>query len=224
VFGRRVSFTISVSSDKEFQLARERKSSDIQRHQKYTRKEKTMNSETMDSKPSLEHEVKNEITTIPHQQTPASPTPISPYETPKQPLQPTTKEFPGPHQDDSTLTVYLNLRTIPARLLLWFNITLSWIIAILIATRAIDGLLDSYFPGFDKADVARVFAGVYIGHAILAHTVGVFCGLVYELWRNPYARAPSLRGRVGREEEVAMLVENRIRAGRLCRGVLFWRA
>lgn len=131
--------------------------------------------------------------------------------------------FQGPFQDDSTLAVYFNLRTIPARFLLWFNIAFSWIVGTAIATRSIDGWLDAYFPGFDRATVAIDFAVIYIAHAVLAHTLGVFCGLVYELWRNPYARAPTLRGQVGKEEEVAMLMENRSRAKRLCRFFVPWK-
>ena len=48
--------------------------------------------------------------------------------------------------------------------------------------------------------------------------------IAYELWRNPYARAPTLRGKVGKDEEVAMLKENRLRARRLCRFLLPWKA
>jgi hypothetical protein len=143
---------------------------------------------------------------------------------PQEQSQPTSYVFQGPYQDDSTLAVYLNLRTIPARFLIWFNIAFSWLVGIAIATRSIDAVLDAYFPGVDKATVAISFVGVYIAHAILAHTLGVFYGLAYELWRNPYARAPTLRGKVGKDEEVAMLKENRLRARRLCRFLLPWKA
>ena len=123
----------------------------------------------------------------------------SSHHAPQKQPHPQINEFHGPHQDDSTLTVYLNLRTIPARLLLWFNTTLCWIVGIAIATRSIDDVLDAYFLASDKATVAISFAVVYVVYTFLTYTLGVFCGLVYELWRNPYARAPTLRGQVGRE-------------------------
>jgi hypothetical protein len=172
----------------------------------------------MDSKPSLQRE-KNDTTATTFQIQSNS----SQLESQEQ-SQPTSNMFQGPYQDDSTLAVYLNLRTIPARFLIWFNIAFSWLVGIAIATRSIDRVLDAYFPGFDKATVAITFVGVYIAHAILAHTLGVFYGMAYELWRNPYARAPTLRGKVGREEEAAMLKENRLRARRLCRFLLPWKA
>jgi hypothetical protein len=174
----------------------------------------------MDSKTSSLGE-KDDITTATTYQSPPTNS-DSPLETQKQP-QPTSTAFQGPYQDDSTLAVYFNLRTIPARFFIWFNVAFSWIVGIAIATRSIDGVLDAYFPGFDKATVAINFAVIYIAHAILAHTLGVFCGLIYELWRNPYARAPTLRGKVGREEEVAMLMENRSRAKLLCRFFVPWK-
>jgi hypothetical protein len=174
----------------------------------------------MDSKISLQGEKNDTTATTYH--TSSTHSNSSPLEPQKQ-SQPTNNTFQGPYQDDSTLAVYLDLQTIPARFLLWFNIAFSWIVGIAIATRSIDGVLDAYFPGFDKATVAMVFAVIYIVYSILAHTLGVFCGLVYELWRNPYARAPTLRGKVGREEEVAMLMENRSRARRMCRFPLPWK-
>jgi hypothetical protein len=174
----------------------------------------------MDSKTSSKGEKDDTTaaTTCPNPST----TPKSPHETQKQ-SKSIGNTFQGPYQDDSTLAVYFNLRTVPARLLIWFNIAFSWLVGTAIATRSIDGWLDAYFPGFDKVTVAINFAVIYIAHAFLAHTLGVFCGLVYELWRNPYARAPTLRGQVGREEEVAMLMENRSRAKRLCRFFVPWK-
>jgi hypothetical protein len=170
----------------------------------------------MDSKPSSQEgktETAAATTTYQMQSTNSDSSQLGPREQSR----PMSNAFQGPYQDDSTLSVYLNLRTIPARFLIWFNIAFSWLVGIAIATRSIDRVLDAYFPGFDRATVAISFVGVYIAHAILAHTLGVFYGLAYELWRNPYARAPTLRGKVGREEEVAMLKENRLRARRLCR-------
>ena len=137
--------------------------------------------------------------------------------------QPPSNEFQGPKQDDSTLAVYIGLRTIPARFLIWFNTTFCLAVGIAIATRLIDGVLDAYFPGSDKATVAMSFVVFYAVYTLLAYTLGVFCGIVYELWRNPYARAPTLRGKVGREEEVAMMKENRLRAKRLCRFMMPWK-
>ena len=174
----------------------------------------------MDSKASSHGMEKHDDTAATCQTQSINPDPT--LESQKQ-SQPTIDTLQGPYQDDSTLAVYFSLRTIPARFLLWFNIAFSWIVGISIATRYVASWLDAYFPGFDKATVAINFVAIYIVYAILAHTLGVFCGLVYELWRNPYARAPTLRGKVGREEEVAMLMENRSRAMRLCRFFVPWK-
>jgi hypothetical protein len=57
--------------------------------------------------------------------------------------------------------------------------------------------------------------------------VAVFAAIGYELWWNPYARAPTLRGEVGKEEEVAMVMENRIiarRMGRMLLPCLGWKS
>ena len=172
----------------------------------------------MDLKTSSQRAMNDTTTTY---QTPCTES-DSPDKSQKQ-TQLSSSTFQGPYQDDSTLAVYLNLRTIPARFLIWFNITFSWVVGIALASRTIDGWLDAHFPGIDKGTVAISFVVVYVVYAILAHTLGVFCGLVYELWRNPYARAPTLRGKVDREEEVAMLVENRLRARRLCRVFVPWK-
>lgn len=139
------------------------------------------------------------------------------------PNMPTSNTFHGPYQDDSTLTVLLNLRTAPARFLIWINIPFCWFVGIAIATRHIEHWLDAHFSG-SKSTVAVVFVVAYVVYTILAHTAGVFGGLACELWWNPYARAPTLRGEVGREEEVAMVKHNRLMARRIFRSFVPWGA
>lgn len=140
----------------------------------------------------------------------------------KQPWQksPSKIQFPGPEQDDSTYTVICGLRTIPARFLIWFNLPLCWFVGIVIASRQIETWLNAHFPGSHQSTAAITFVALYVVYTFLAHTVAVFAAMVYELWRNPYARAPSLRGEVGREEEVAMLTRNRVIARRMGRTFL----
>jgi hypothetical protein len=139
---------------------------------------------------------------------------------------PTTMRYSGPHQDDSTYAVICGLRTIFARFLIWFNLPLCWFVGITIATRHIEQWLDAHF--FDsESTVAITFVVIYIVYTILAHTVAVFAAIGYELWWNPYARAPTLRGEVGKEEEVAMVMENRIiarRMGRMLLPCLGWKS
>lgn len=143
----------------------------------------------------------------------------------KQPWQPkptnlhTKPRFSGPQQDDSTYTVICGLRTIPARFLIWFNLPLCWFVGIVIASRQIETWLKAHFSGSQSA-AAIAFVAVYVVYTFLAHTVAVFAAMTYELWRNPYARAPSLRGEIGREEEVAMLLQNRVIARRMGRTFL----
>jgi hypothetical protein len=132
---------------------------------------------------------------------------------------PTRIQYRGPHQDDSTYAVICGLRTVLARFLIWFNLPLCWFVGIAIATRHIDQWLASHFSG-SEARVAITFVVAYIVYAVLAHTVAVFAAVGYELWWNPYARAPTLRGEVGREEEVAMVKENRRIAKRMARTFL----
>ncbi|KAM0702876.1 hypothetical protein Q7P35_010308 [Cladosporium inversicolor] len=132
---------------------------------------------------------------------------------------PTRIRHRGPYQDDSTYAVICGLQTILARFLIWFNLPLCWFVGISIATRRIDQWLDAHFSG-PEARVAIAFVATYIVCTILAHTVAVFIAIGYELWWNPYARAPTLRGEVGREEEVAMVKQNRKIAKRMARTFL----
>lgn len=150
----------------------------------------------------------------------ASQKPIS-NDSPKHPWAnpPTRTRFRGPYQDDSTYAVICGLRTVLARFLIWFNIPLCWFVGITIATRHIDQWLSAHFSG-SEATVAITFVVVYAIYTILAHTVAVFGAIGYELWWNPYARAPTLRGEVGREEEVAMVMQNRAIARRVVRTFL----
>lgn len=132
---------------------------------------------------------------------------------------PTRIRYRGPDQDDSTYAVICGLQTVFARFLIWFNLPLCWFVGIVIATRNVDQWLDAHFSG-PEARVAIAFAATYIVYTVLSHTVAVFGAIWYELWWNPYARAPTLRGEVGREEEVAMVKENRKIARRMARTIL----
>jgi hypothetical protein len=127
--------------------------------------------------------------------------------------------YRGPYQDDSTYVVICGLRTVLARFLIWFNLPLCCFVGIAIATRHIDQWLASHFSGSD-ARVAIAFVATYIVYAVLSHTVAVFVAVGYELWWNPYARAPTLRGELGREEEIAMVKHNRTIAKRMARTFL----
>lgn len=132
---------------------------------------------------------------------------------------PTRLRYRGPYQDDSTYAVICGLQTVLARFLIWFNLPLCWFVGIVIATRHIDPWLASHLPG-PEATVAIMFVVTYIAYTFIAHTVAVFVAIGYELWWNPYARAPTLRGEVGREEEIAMVKQNRKIAGRMVRTFL----
>lgn len=132
---------------------------------------------------------------------------------------PTRIRYHGPYQDDSTYAVICGLRTVLARFLIWFNLPLCWFVGIFIATRHIDPWLASHFSG-SETRVAIAFVATYIVYAVLSHTVVAFIAIGYELWWNPYARAPTLRGEVGKEEEVAMVKQNRKIAKRMARTFL----
>ena len=132
---------------------------------------------------------------------------------------PTRIRHRGPYQDDSTYAVICGLQTVLSRFLIWFNLPLCWFVGIAIATRHIDQWLASHFSG-PEARVAIAFVATYMVYTVLAHTVTVFGAIWYELWWNPYARAPTLRGEVGREEEVAMVKQNRKIARRMARTFL----
>lgn len=132
---------------------------------------------------------------------------------------PTRIRYRGPDQDDSTYAVICGLQTVFARFLIWFNLPLCWFVGIAIATRHIDQWLAAHFSG-SGTRVAIAFAATYVVYTLLAHTVAVFGAIWYELWWNPYARAPTLRGEVGKEEEVAMVKENRKIARRMARTFL----
>ena len=148
----------------------------------------------------------------------ASQKPIMNEMSPKRPWAhpPTRIQYRGPYQDDSTYATICGLQTVLARFLIWFNLPLCWFAGIAIATRHIDQWLAAHFSG-PEARVAIAFVATYIVYTVLAHTVAVFGAIGYELWWNPYARAPTLRGEVGREEEVAMVKQNRKIARRLAR-------
>ena len=132
---------------------------------------------------------------------------------------PTRIRYRGPDQDDSTYAVICGLQTVFARFLIWFNLPLCWFVGIVIATRHIDQWLSAHFSG-PEARVAIAFAATYVVYAFLTHTVAVFGAIGYELWWNPYARAPTLRGEVGRQEEVAMVKHNRAIVRRMVRTIL----
>lgn len=142
-------------------------------------------------------------------------------DSPKRPWasSPTRIQHRGPYQDDSTYEVICGLQTVLARFLIWFNLPLCWFVGIVIATRHIDQWLNVNSSG-SEATIAIAFIVIYIVYTVLAHTVAVFGAIGYELWWNPYARAPTLRGEVGREEEVAMVKQNRRIAMRMARTFL----
>lgn len=126
------------------------------------------------------------------------------------------QKFHSPSQDDSTYLVFWGLRTVLARFCLWVNIPLTWIVGTAFITRRVDVWLHDFITWLgafvavpSELTVACIFVGLYVTWAFLSHTVFVFGALVHELWWNPYARAPSLKGKVGREEEEAMLKSNR---------------
>jgi hypothetical protein len=132
---------------------------------------------------------------------------------------PTRISFRGPDHDDSTYVVLCGLRTVLARLLIWFNLPLCWFVGITVATRYIEQWLKAHYSG-TRSTAVIVFVVIYVVYAVLAHTVAVFGGIGWELWWNPYARAPTLRGEVGKEEEVAMVKRNRLMARRMGRKFL----
>lgn len=126
------------------------------------------------------------------------------------------QNFHGTSQDDSTYLVFCGVRTVLARFCLWVNIPLTWIVGTAFITRHVDvwlhdfmTWLGAFVPVPSELTVACIFVGLYVTWAFLSHTVFVFGALVHELWWNPYARAPSLKGKVGKEEEEAMLKTNR---------------
>ncbi|KAM0723298.1 hypothetical protein Q7P37_001499 [Cladosporium fusiforme] len=127
-----------------------------------------------------------------------------------------SSDFQGPSQDDSTYLVFWGLQTVLARFFLWVNIPLTWMVGAAFSTGQVDVWLHDFMTWLgayvsvpSELVVACVFVGGYVTWAFLSHTVCVFGALAHELWWNPYARAPSLKGRVGREEEEAMLLANR---------------
>lgn len=124
--------------------------------------------------------------------------------------------FNGPLQDDSTYAVFWGLRTVLARFCLWVNLPLTWIVGAAFNTHRVDvwlhafmAWLEAFIPVPSELVMACIFVGGYVTWAFLSHTVVVFGALAHELWWNPYARSPSLKGKVGREEEEAMLLSNR---------------
>lgn len=122
--------------------------------------------------------------------------------------------FPGPSPTDNILLIWSNLQTPLAQFLLWFNLPLFWTTVVLLVSEVPFPWLFDVLPWSEVTDliVIIVFLDVWM---LLTLTVGFTGALGYEAYWNPYLRAPSLRGRVGREEEAEMARVGRVGGRRL---------
>lgn len=113
-------------------------------------------------------------------------------------------------QDDNAFLVICGLRSVLARFCIWINMPFTWCLGGTIATGHVDRWLNLLFGEPNRKTAAITFVAMYVIYTVLTHTIFVYAALAHELWWNPYARAPSLRCQVDREEETAMLRTNRL--------------
>lgn len=110
-------------------------------------------------------------------------------------------------QADGMLACLLHLQTLLARLSFWINLPFCWLVIILTLTGHAESQR-SRAPVEIQYWIS-IAAGIFGGWLLLSHTVGVFIPMSWELWWNPYAYHPKLRGKVTAKEEESMLMSNR---------------
>lgn len=115
--------------------------------------------------------------------------------------------FRGPYQEDNVFNIFAGAQTRLARLCLWFNIPLFVLTVVLLVKEKLDWPYQVLpWSPFANLIVVCVVVNVWM---TLTFTLGFTGAIGYEMYWNPYFRAPSLRGVVGREEEDAMARVNR---------------
>jgi len=117
-------------------------------------------------------------------------------------------DFRGPYQQDNVFSVFAGAQTRLTRFCLWFNLPLFVLTFVLLVKEKLGDWPYRVLPWshFTNLVVVCVLVDVWM---LLTFTLGFTGAIGYELYWNPYFRAPSLRGVVGREEEAAMARVNR---------------
>ena len=111
--------------------------------------------------------------------------------------------FRGSHQDDNIFRKIVGVKTSLARFCLWLNMPLFWITFVLLVSEKPFPWLFDVLPWSRYTDLVVICVLVDIWGA-LTLTLGFPGAIGYELYWNPYFRAPSLRNVVSKEEEAAM--------------------
>lgn len=121
------------------------------------------------------------------------------------PGQPT---FRRPLRQDNIFRIWVGTKTRLARFCLWINMPLFCIASVLLVSGEPFPGLFNVLPWSQYTDliVICVLLNVWM---VLTLTLGFTSAVGYELYWNQYWRAPSLRNRVGNEEEAAMARVNR---------------
>lgn len=71
-------------------------------------------------------------------------------------------------------------------------------------------------PGHDR--LVSYFWGFFGCWLVVSHTLGFGGAWAWEIWWNPYARCPDMRGRVSEREEANMLEAGRERVREIWEG------
>lgn len=113
-------------------------------------------------------------------------------------------------QSDSTFLVFSSLQTHVARFMLWLNIPGCYLILLAVLTGRLETWKSTLPPSQQHA--ISYFLGFFGAWLFVSHFFGIAGAWLWELWWNPYARRPSLNGRIDQAASQRLAEENRLLA------------
>lgn len=116
--------------------------------------------------------------------------------------------------NNNAFPVFTGLQTYTARLMLWLNLPSCYLILLATLTGHLEAWRQSLPPSQQRA--VSYFAGFFGAWLFISHLYGIPGAWLWELWWNPFARMPALKGKVDRAEMQRTAEENRA----IARGVL----
>jgi len=102
------------------------------------------------------------------------------------------------HKRESLLSIYTHLQTKLARLCLWINLPLFWLVTVTLCTGKLRTIVRAH---------PHAVMGTYLALLVLTHSFAS-TAVLWELSWNPYFRCPSLKGKIDRWEQEQLMREN----------------
>lgn len=102
------------------------------------------------------------------------------------------------HQRESFLSMYIQLQSRLARLCLWINLPMFWLVTVSLFTGNLGTIVRAH---------PHAVMGTWLVWLFLTHFLGTSAAF-WELSWNPYIRCPSLKGKIAQWEEEQLMREN----------------